>query len=478
MLVRGFRRLILIVLPLFFLFYTVIRHFRSRSPISYTVADWIQQILPISHIFGTRHGQQVLGDQGGSRNIYKGSDNNGLSEAPHTNELSSSENVDDSVDSSHINTHTELFSASTPDGKYFKINFGDKVAINPNIVPHPLLDNVWVIVANHYDLDDAIPTHFVELVCDAAFNEGGTELGCLFPPIPLPIVATGLGKCEGELQYASLNVGPHDARVLYGPRTPFIVYGSNSHETCFGQWIQDFQVLMNWNGDGNLEDASATPEEQEQESFFQLGTELHRPPPYSPIEKNWFLFWDPDGQMYAHYDIAPRRIFAKLDVGGSVGPDLAPLAAVNNDDKCMEKYVPKPGPEHESIHQATNSLSITMCQRSDPSCSPSDTNTFLFTIFQHKTFHDFHSVYEPYAMVFRRREPFQVYGVSQNPLWIHGRNTRNRMFYVTSMSWKARGQKYHGYLDDILFLNFGIEDRHTAGIDILASDILSSLGFC
>ncbi|KAI1454210.1 hypothetical protein F4805DRAFT_331635 [Annulohypoxylon moriforme] len=477
MLVREFKRLILLVLPLVLLFYTAIRYY-NQSSLPSSVADWIRQIPPVSHIFNTQHGQHVLDNQNGSQNSNSDYSDNSLSEALPTNNPGNGESIDNSFQSDHKTTHIGLFSASTFNGKYFMIKFGDKLAINPNIIPHPLLDNTWIIVANRYDSDGSVPTNFVELACDATFNEDNTELGCLFSPIPLPVAATGPGKCEGDLQYASLNVGPHDARVFYGPRTPFAVYGSNSQETCFGQWIQDFRVLMNWDGSGDLQDTNVNPEEQEQESFFQLGTELHRPPPYSPMEKNWFLFWDPDGQMYAHYDIAPRRVFAKLGVDGSAGPDIAPLAAMNNDGECMDKYIPKPGPEHESIHQATNSLSITMCRRSDSSCLPSDTNTFLFTVFQHKTFHDFHSVYEPYVMVFRRRAPFQIHGISQKPLWIHGRDSRNRMFYVTSMSWKAAGQKYHGYLDDILFLNFGIEDRDTAGIDVLASDILTGLGFC
>ncbi|KAI1407677.1 hypothetical protein F5Y13DRAFT_174388 [Hypoxylon sp. FL1857] len=368
-----------------------------------------------------------------------------------------------------METHTELFSVSTPDGKYFKLRFGDKLGINPNIIPHPIFENTWTIVAQLHDPVDTTPAHFVELACDAVFDPYKSELSCMFPPIALPIAPTGPGRCEGDLAYASLNVGPHDARVFYSPQNILTVYGSNSQMTCFGQWMQDFQVLINWrSGDG----------EPEQESFFQIGTELHRPEPYSPMEKNWFIFWDYEGQMYAHYDVAPRRVFSKLGSDGSAGSDLASLAIEAGDGLCMEKYIPRLESEYESIHQATNSLSITMCWRSDPICSPSQTNTFIFTVFQYKTFQGFHSVYEPYVMVFRQVSPFQVYGISRKPLWIHGRDAQNRMFYVTSISWKAHGQRYHGYLDDVLFLGFGIEDRDTAGIDVLAGDLLTDLGLC
>ncbi|KAI2470792.1 hypothetical protein F4781DRAFT_429972 [Annulohypoxylon bovei var. microspora] len=479
MLVREFRRLAILIIPLFLFFYAATRYFRSQSPISYNVADWIQRISPFNHAFGKQREQHILDSQVSSQNSNSNNGNDSLPVALPSNDFGGGESVSESFESNPENTHTELFSVSTLDRKYFRIRFGDKLTMNPNVIPHPLLENIWIIVAHHYDLVDTIPTNFVELACDAAFNENGTELSCLSPPTPLPIAATGPGKCEGELQYASLNVGPHDARVFYGPRAPFIVYGSNSQETCFGQWIQDFRTLANWAGGGDgSEDANASPQEQEQESFFQLGTELRRPPPYSPMEKNWFLFWDPEGQMYAHYDIAPRRAFAKLDADGSAGANLALSAAAPSDEECMAKYMPQPGPEHESIHQATNSLSVTTCRRSDPSCAPSDANTFLLTIFQHKTFRGFHSVYEPYAMAFRRRAPFQVYGISRKPLWIHGRDAPSRMFYVTSVSWKERGRRYHGYLDDVLVLGFGIEDRETAGIDVLAGDLLAGLGLC
>ncbi|KAI1396853.1 hypothetical protein F4819DRAFT_114588 [Hypoxylon fuscum] len=469
MLVREIRRLILVIAPLFLLFYAGLHWLGNRPSLlsSYHHAGiWLERVFFRNGLV-KHHEKSVLADQ---EVLQSSSSSHSRLEVLPT----------DDDNGNYGSSHVVLFSAWTLDKRYFQLKFGDKLGINPNIIPHPLLENTWIIVAQQHDPEDTTHMHFVELACDAAFDEINSELRCLFPPVQLPISPTGLGKCEGELEYANMNVGPHDARVFYGPRTPFTVYGSNSQETCFGQWIQDLQVLMNWgNGPGlDLGDTSARELVKEQETFFQQGTELHRPPPYFPIEKNWFIFWDPGGQMYAHYDVFPRRVFAKLGADGSAGPDLAPEAALAGDQMCMNKYMPKLGPEHESIHQATNSLSVTLCRRSDPSCSPTDANTFLFTIFQHKTFYGFHGVYEPYVVVFRRRAPFQVYGISRKPLWIYGRARRSQMLYVTSVSWKAHDRKYHGYLDDVLFLGFGIEDQDAAAIDVLASDLLVGLGLC
>ena len=50
--------------------------------------------------------------------------------------------------------------------------------------------------------------------------------------------------------------------------------------------------------------------------------------------------------------------------------------------------------------------------------------------------------------------------------------------YLTSMSWRTHGKKYHGFIDDVLFLGFGIEDSRAGAIDVLAGDILQDLAFC
>jgi len=46
------------------------------------------------------------------------------------------------------------------------------------------------------------------------------------------------------------------------------------------------------------------------------------------------------------------------------------------------------------------------------------------------------------------------------------------------MSWKGKEQKYHGYLDDALFLAFGIEDSRSGGIDVTAGELLKGMGLC
>jgi hypothetical protein len=378
-------------------------------------------------------------------------------------------------------THVLLSSVTTKDKKYFPIEFGSRKAINPNIIPHPSLEDTWIIIAMQEQSDMKNSIFFAELVCNARFVND--KLSCIEPPLLMPIAATEGDKCTGELSFFANNLGPHDARVFYGPKAPYTIYGSNSKFTCFGQWMQDFRMLTDWGYEPYVQ------------GKFRKATELQRPAPWHPVEKNWFIFWDSEGKMYTHYDISPKRVFAELQFDGSVGPDLG-LQAAEKDAVCMERFMPEIGPELESIHQASNSLSITMCKRSDPDCKPDETNTFILTIFQHKTFYAYHSVYEPYLMLFDHNAPFDIHAISRKPIWINGRGrpgevipyamsdkdaktwNQTEMFYVTSISWKKHGEKYHGYLDDIIFIAFGIEDMATGGIDVVAEDLMQSLNFC
>ncbi|KAK3986420.1 hypothetical protein QBC44DRAFT_139473 [Cladorrhinum sp. PSN332] len=374
-------------------------------------------------------------------------------------------------------TWNEILSVSTPNRTFFEIRFGDIPVFNPNILPHPTEDDTWILMGQKWVSHEDVAVGLIayEMGCNAKFVEG--ELRCIEDPEPLPIEPTVGGLCEGKWEMLNLNVGPHDARAFYGPSKPYAIYGSNSDLVCFGQWIQDFRGLVPSAWKAPL---TASGED----TSFLRGTELHRPPPSHPIEKNYFVFWDAQNQMHAHYDMFPDRSLARLnEKDGTVGANLAPASA-KQDAKCLAKYLPSVAVEFESIHQATNSLKITLCNRSDHLCRlKEEENTFIMTIIQHKSYYSFHSEYEPYVVLFKQTAPYQVYGVSKKPLWISGRSRqeemrRTDMLYVTSMAWKEKGMKYHGFLDDVLFLGFGVEDKRAGGIDVLVGDLVGDLGMC
>jgi hypothetical protein len=196
--------------------------------------------------------------------------------------------------------------------------------------------------------------------------------------------------------------------------------------------------------------------------------------------------------MYVHHDLHPKRTFARLSSDGSVGEDLS-VQTEQHDQACLSKYMHVPEKEH--VHQATNSLAITMCRRADSRCVPDDTNTFIMSIYHHQTFRNWHAQYQPHVLLFQRSAPFSLHAISQKGIWVNGKlpltnETESllvkgtplaghlELFYITSISWKTSGQRYHGFVDDPLFLAFGIEDIRSGGIDVLAGDLLKDVSFC
>lgn len=182
------------------------------------------------------------------------------------------------------NTHHWLYSSRGKDRKYFFIDWLGNNAYNPNIIPHRTKNETWIVVAQQQEHSVEKSVWFAEWICEASFFE--SRLRCNAPPVILPITLTMGDKCQGTLAFFGYNVGPHDARVFYGPKAPYTIFGSQSSFACFGQWLQDFRVLMDW----GLETDNYAEE-------YRNAIEMQRPGKWGPIEKNWFVFWDKKGQI-------------------------------------------------------------------------------------------------------------------------------------------------------------------------------------
>lgn len=414
--------------------------------------------------------------------------------------------------------HIELHSVAMSHRNYFLIKFGSEEVLNPNIIPHPRLNDTWIVVAQRAGEENVgIVKPSTELVCNARFieevltcvdvdagkarddkSDGSDSAEVAVEPTPLPIEPTtgGPGNCPEEVAFFSLNVGPHDARVFRTPRgDPLIIYGSNSHVTCFGQWLQDFRALVPdfLNSSGAAAAAAAADNNNKHHqhqtldpSAFATGTELQRPgsSPYKLIETNWFLFWDAAGAAYVHTDLRPQRAFAPLRADGSAGPSSRKSkkrwsAGTADDDACLGQHLP----DSPDLEQASNSLAVTLCRRTDPECVPTEENTFVFVMVQQRTVaDDGHVGWHPYVVVFRQRAPFEVWAVSKWPIWISGRrllpNGDTEGLRMTSINWREKGSGYHGFVDDVLFLAFGREEKEGGAMDVLAGDLLGHLALC
>ena len=393
------------------------------------------------------------------------------------------------VDQYYINEtlHRIVYSVSTPDRQYFAIDWLANRTYNANILPHPTLQDQYVLVAQLQQNQVEWMTGTYAMHCTASFVDG--MLVCNDTPQPLDIPWTPDTYCPGD-PYP----GPHDPRVFYGPNSAFAMYGSRSNYNCHGMWVHDLQHLI---PEFNVSTIAES---------FPSRTDIQRPPPYREIEKNYFLFWDHDNNTYAHYDIHPDRIFAQVYPSGAVGPNLA-LMTTGLDIPCLDTYMPKLHPQdpgnstsgiaYQTIHQTANSLSITLCNRTDPTCHPTPSNTFILSLFQHKIFDSDHAQYFPYILLHSQSPPFAIHAISTKSIWIHGRSRltnqtpspfwrtpddvlpfHSELFFVVSMAWKSAGQRYHGYVDDEIMLGLGIEDYASAGIDVVAGDLLQDLGYC
>ncbi|KAM3422254.1 hypothetical protein BST61_g2617 [Cercospora zeina] len=360
--------------------------------------------------------------------------------------------------------YRKLYSMTSPEKKYWLIWLGGEAGYNANILPHPTDPERWVVVAQH-ERTDEITTEFQEFICTAGFFMG--KLVCSEAPTVIPVTSSIVGNCTEGDTWINMVTGPRDARMFSGPEGPYLMYGSQSAHACLGLWLHDGRMIL-----PPFQGAS-----QADVGLFKEATELQRPEPWHKFEKNFFIIWDEKGGVYVHTDLWPKRVYAQLGPVGNVGDNMAPQTA-EADERCMQAFMPEV--KHyeyatEGIHQATNSLSITMCARADSSCKPTDSNTFIMTIFHWKAMREFHAIYEPYIMLFKRTAPFAIHAIGQRPYWIHGRgnltkesgNPRYRghedqipkghteQIYITSMSWKNQGQTYHGYIDDPIFFGFG-----------------------
>lgn len=379
--------------------------------------------------------------------------------------------------------YRELFSLTTRDRRYIPVFIEGAGVHAPSLIPHPTKFDMWIILAQKLQRPEMYTT-FEQISCTAGFLEG--VLICSDPFENFTMPSTVQGNCEGDLAYINDFVGARAMRMFHGPQAPFVFYGSQSRHTCAGMWLQDGRTILE---PFHLEKPLA--------KIFSQSTEVQRPPPWKGVESDFFLFWDSDGKTYVHHQLYPERIFAELDIDGSVKENLAPEAA-RKDQVCMAKYMPIVKANYESIEQAGNSLAVTLCERLNEKCKPSSSNTYVMHVF-HQTFnYDGHMVYEPFLALFQQTAPFALHAISQRPFWIHGRSAltnethspqyeaypedipagHTERFSISSISWKNHVQKYHGYSDDKIMLGLSIEDGRAAIMDVKVSDLLQDLAYC
>lgn len=135
------------------------------------------------------------------------------------------------------------------------------------------------------------------------------------------------------------------------------------------------------------------------------------------------IFYPENGESYIHYDLSstrgyPRgRSFAKLLGNGLTTPNLTdPL-----ESPCLQELgeqEPDKAKRGGHWHQATNSLRVILCNRSQKDCD-AEATYHVFVAVVHRKFENYLKLplrYERYFMVWEAQPPFHVLGVSKHPI--------------------------------------------------------------
>ena len=235
------------------------------------------------------------------------------------------------------------------------------------------------------------------------------------------------------------------------------------------------------------------------------------------------FFYPASGESYIHYDLSspyggPRgRTFAKVLGNGLTTTNLTDLLEL----PCLwdiDADGPDAAKKNGTWHQATNSLRLILCSRSDKTCKPSADNTVFFAIVhrKHPNFLKLPLRYERYFIVWSAVPPFSMLGISQHPVLManetasgwsaaqnwHGDQVRHKRMANSSLpqqeekgywayftytvsiayAWGRKGDdvtgKNVGYLDDEVILGIGIDDAGQGFARVKAGDLLQCLRAC
>ena len=377
---------------------------------------------------------------------------------------------------------------------------------------------------------------------------------CFTPSFTLSVPPTPAKHCEGKFGTYVDIPGFHDPRTFWSGRgEPLMMVNTQyistpiacqllpanerynrSRYACFGLWLIDLRTLhpsLSTLLSNSPNRASLGP----LKSYASL-TELTRNPPStrSPIEKNWMLFFPSTGESYIHYDLStPRsgRTFAKLLGSGLTTTNLTdPLEIPCIQDLETEAKEKNPARKGGTWHQATNSLRLILCNRSDKLCKPGRENT-VFIALIHRKFPNVFKLplrYERYFIAWEAMPPFSMLGISKHPLllanetasgWSASDNWEddpaNQELVQSHKSWKTidgqvsnttepyRGKGYWayftytvsiayawgregdeveeknvGYLDDEVVLSIGVDDRGQGFARVKAGDLVQCMRAC
>ncbi|KAK9316600.1 hypothetical protein V1522DRAFT_259541 [Lipomyces starkeyi] len=327
-----------------------------------------------------------------------------------------------------------LVSTVVDEGTLARMDFGRSPKApryNPNILPFPKgYKHPYIGFARQSP--KKLLFHHEIVWCEMNWAEspviGRKMLACVEKErkVNLDEWATKAGLCKRH-KYLSLKQGHTDPRVLFSPLgEPLMVVGTNGLSNCMNQFVIDLRAVipgLNWKM--NLHGVPIR---------FKELTELPRPQ-YNEVEKNWFLMWDESNVEYVQHETEQRSISAV-----SLPPEKQVNIATPGIQKCVSSLKKRLGRKQQAndIHQATNSLRVTLC---DFPCIPTIHNTVIIELMHMKYQNRLELYYRRYAIIMNATAPFDIIGRTGNLMYAG--TDENVMLYTVSMTWDHEHYQQH-----------------------------------
>ncbi|KAM5349636.1 hypothetical protein ACJ41O_006141 [Fusarium nematophilum] len=298
-------------------------------------------------------------------------------------------------------------------------------------------------------------------------------------------------------------IGPEDMKLFWTRKgAPILIftYQVDDENLCEGMFLIDARAAV-----PELVGALGRHARKMPPIQFQEPTPLRRTPPEGhesdgryQREKNWAptqsIFAEDEDELMFMVETGNLFKWAGLEkpleevtlgtdresaVEAPYPPDLAEGDETwhSEEKTCMHDVMQT----NRGVHQSTPMLSLTLCDRGE--CEPSEDNTVMISMVQQR--HDRPAYpatwYDHRIAVYAAAPPFNLMGVSKK-LSYHG-EVHTAYTWTGSMVFLANqtgipGNRSHGYLDDEIWLSFGIGDSAPGWLDIKASELVTDHYFC
>ncbi|KAK9358813.1 hypothetical protein V1504DRAFT_441819 [Lipomyces starkeyi] len=216
-----------------------------------------------------------------------------------------------------------------------------------------------------------------------------------------------------------------DPRIMFSPLgEPLMVVGNSGKANCMGQFVIDLRAV--------IPGLSIKMKLDHVPIRYGISCctliELPRPD-YNEIEKNWFLMWDEANIGYVQHESEHRSISA-LDPPPAKQVNIA-TPPISKCVSALKHTMKKEKGQANDVHQATNSLRVTLC---DFPCIPTIHNTVIIELLHLKYKNVYELFYRRCAIIMNATAPFNIIG---------RRQSHNVMLYSVSITWDHDHYREH-----------------------------------